>query len=131
MNQRPELSDLGEGDLEPLLVAFYDTATRDDLIGSYFAGINMTRHMPRIVDFWSTMLFHTGTYSGSAFLPHTRMPGLTADHFVRWIEILETTVDARFAGPNARRMKDLARRIAYAMQVRLGLAPGFQFASLD
>jgi hemoglobin len=121
--------DLGEADLAPLLNEFYSVAMVDELLGSYFAGVDMVRHMPRIVDFWSTTLFHTARYSGSAFQPHARMPGLTGNHFRRWLEIMEATVDSRFEGPNARLMKDLARRIAYAMQVRLGIAPQFQFVT--
>jgi hemoglobin len=119
--------DLRDEDLEPLLVDFYAIATIDPLIGSYFTGIDMSRHMPRIVDFWSTMLFNSGRFSGSAFLPHARMPGLTAEHFQRWVEILESTVDSRFDGDNARLMKGLARRIAYGMQVRLGITPRLHF----
>ena len=57
---RPRRRDLGDEDLEQLLIAFYDVATVDPLLGSYFAGIDMQRHMPRIVDFWSAMVFHTG-----------------------------------------------------------------------
>jgi hemoglobin len=121
--------DVLDGDIESLFLEFYSVATVDPLLGSYFTGIDMRRHMPRIVDFWSTMLFHTGRYSGSAFEPHTRMPGLTGDHFLRWVNILESTVDARFAGPNAQVLKGLARRIAYGMQVRLGIAPQFPFVT--
>jgi hemoglobin len=128
---RPGRRDVRDEDLEPLLIAFYDVATVDALLGSYFAGIDMRRHMPRIVDFWSTMLFHTGRYSGSAFLPHARMPGLTNDHFKRWVDILEATVDSRFEGPNAQVMKGLARRVACGMQVRLGIAPLFPFFTAD
>jgi truncated hemoglobin YjbI len=51
------------------------------------------------------------------------MPGLTGERFSRWLATLETTVDASYAGPNVERMKAVARRIAYSMQVRLGIAP--------
>jgi hemoglobin len=119
--------DVRDEDIESLFLEFYSVATVDPLIGSYFAGIDMLRHMPRIVDFWSTMVFHTRRYSGSAFEPHTRMPGLTAEHFLRWVNILEATVDARFEGPNAQVLTGLARRVAYGMQVRLGIAPLFPF----
>jgi hemoglobin len=121
--------DLAADDLESLLTSFYSVATADDIIGSYFTGIDMARHMPRIIDFWSTMLFHTGRYNGSAFQPHARMPGLEPRHFVRWVHILETTVDSRFEGPRASQMKDLAHRVAYSMQVRLGIAPAGHFKS--
>ena len=121
--------DLREADLARLLTDFYSIATADALIGSYFAGVDMARHMPRIIAFWSTMLFHKDRYGGSAFQPHARMPGLTGDHFQRWLNILEATVDSRFEGQNARLMKDLARRVAYAMQMRLGIAPRFPFVT--
>ena len=122
---RPDLADDG---IEPLLVAFYDVLTADPLLAPYFASLDMRAHMPRIAAFWSTMLFHTGRYSGNAFRPHLEMPGLTAAHFARWVATLEATVDARHAGPAAERMKDLAHRIAYSMQLRLGITP---FASYD
>ena len=87
----------------------------------------MRSHMPRIVAFWSTLLFHTRQYTGNAFRPHLEMQGLSADHFALWVASLEQVVDARFAGPAASLMKDLAHRIAYSMQVRLGISPFEQF----
>ncbi|HEU4629989.1 MAG TPA: group III truncated hemoglobin [Gemmatimonadaceae bacterium] len=116
----PELRD---EDLYDLLVAFYDTVGRDELLAPYFAPVDMRAHMPRITDFWSTLLFHTGRYAGNAFRPHQAMPGLTARHFARWVGVLEATVDARFVGEAAERMKALGHRIAYSMQLRLGLEP--------
>ena len=115
--------DLTNDDLHDTLVAFYAKLAEDALLAPYFAVVDMAAHMPRIVAFWSTMLFHTGSYSGSAFRPHLTMPGLTAEHFARWVATLEAVVDERFAGPNARLMKELAHRIAYSMQLRLGIAP--------
>jgi hemoglobin len=115
--------DLQDADLDEVLVAFYATLADDALLAPYFAAVDMTAHMPRIVGFWSTMLFHTGRYSGSAFRPHLEMPGLTAEHFSRWVATLEAVLDARFGGPNARLMIELAHRIAYSMQLRLGISP--------
>ena len=122
---RPALRDEA---LYDLLVAFYATVELDERLAPYFAVVDMREHMPRIVDFWSTLLFHTGRYSGNAFRPHLEMAGLTADHFARWVGVLEATVDARFAGEAAERMKALGHRIAYSMQLRLGIEPfaGYQ-----
>ena len=117
------LRDLDDADLHGLLVAFYDRVAEEPLLAPYFAVVDMDAHMPRIVDFWSTLLYHTGRYSGNAFRPHMEMPGLTGEHFARWLAVLERTVDARFAGPVAERMKALGHRIAYSMQVRLGITP--------
>ena len=116
--------DLRDEDIHSVLVAFYESVERDALLAPYFAGLDMPAHIPRIADFWSTLLFHTGRYSGNAFRPHLDMPGLAAEHFARWLATLERTVDAMHAGPNAERMKELAHRVAYSMQLRLGIAPG-------
>lgn len=122
-------SDLREEDLPTLLTTFYATVGRDPLLAPYFAPVDMTAHIPRIADFWSTMLFHTARYSGNAFRPHLEMPGLTAAHFARWVATLESTVDSAHAGPVSERMKALGHRIAYSMQVRLGITPFAEFRS--
>lgn len=118
------LPDLRDDDVHELLVAFYAVVARDELLAPYFADVDMTVHMPHVVAFWSSLLFHTGQYSGNAFLPHARMPGLTTAHFARWVGTLEATVSARFSGPAAEFMKQLGHRIAFGMQVRLGISPG-------
>lgn len=119
----PPAPDLEDGDLHALLEAFYATITRDPLLGPYFIDLDMRAHMPRIVAFWSTILFHTGRYSDNAFRPHLAMPGLTAAHFTRWVAMLEQTVNERFAGSTAERMKVSALRIAVSMQIRLRITP--------
>jgi len=115
------VDDLRDDDLFNLLTDFYARVERDDLLAPYFAAVDMTAHMPVIVDFWSTMIFHTGRYSGNAFRPHLAMPGLTARHFARWLRTMEATVDSHAAGPAAEHMKALAHRIALNMQMRLGI----------
>lgn len=117
----PRGSDLSEADLHPLLVEFYRRIARDPLVAPYFAELDMSAHLPRIVDFWSTLLFRTGRYTGNAFRPHLEMPGLTGKHFERWLATLEETLDAFHAGPNVERMKSFAHRVASSMQVRLGI----------
>ena len=119
----PAEHDLREEDLHALLTDFYARVERDALLAPYFASVDMAAHMPRIVDFWSTIVFQSQRYTGSAFKPHLEMPGLTAAHFERWVHTLEATVDAHAAGPAADFMKALGHRIAHSMQLRLGITP--------
>lgn len=115
--------DVRDDDLHALLTSFYAIIGADPLLARYFTEVDMSEHMPKIVAFWSTLLFHTRSYTGNAFRPHMAMPGLTGDHFARWVATLEHVVDERFAGPSASLMKELAHRIAYSMQLRLGISP--------
>ncbi|CAN5906771.1 hypothetical protein BH11GEM1_BH11GEM1_28250 [soil metagenome] len=123
MTESSQPRDLRNEDLEEVLVGFYEKIRVDPLLAPYFAGIDMPAHMPRIVSFWSTLLFRSASYSGNAFQPHLEMPGLTGDHFRRWLTVLECVLDARYSGPAAQLMKDLGHRIAYSMQLRLGILP--------
>jgi hemoglobin len=115
--------DIRDEDLHDTLTAFYAIIAVDPLLVRYFEHVDMSVHMPRIVAFWSTLLFHTRSYSGNAFRPHLEMPDLSGEHFAFWVGTLERVVDARFAGPNASLMKELAHRIGYSMQLRLGISP--------
>ena len=116
-------NDLVDADLQPLLVEFYAAVARDALLAPYFESLDMADHIPRIADFWSTLLFHSGRYTGNAFRPHLEMPGLRGEHFERWLATLEATLDTSYAGPTVERMKSYAHRVGYSMQLRLGIAP--------
>jgi hemoglobin len=118
-----EKRDIQDEDLHSILTRFYRTLEDDTLLAEYFADLDMDVHMPKIVSFWSTILFRTRRYSDNAFAPHLRLEGLTSEHFARWVSTLEATVDGRFAGPVAQLMKESAHRIAYSMQLRLGIIP--------
>ena len=115
--------DIRDEDLHDTLTSFYAIIAVDPLLAQYFEKVDMSIHMPRIVAFWSTLLFRTRSYSGNAFRPHLEMPGLTAEHFAFWVGSLESVVDESFAGPSASLMKEMAHRIAYSMQLRLGISP--------
>src|SRR4051794_20932563 len=84
------LRDLRDEDLHDLLTAFYERIEREPLLAPYFRDLDMRAHIPRIADFWSTILFQTRRYSDNAFRPHLEMPGLTPAHFALWVAILES-----------------------------------------
>lgn len=44
-------------------------------------------HLERMCDFWSTMLLGTGRFQGNPLHVHMAIPGLTAAHFDRWIDL--------------------------------------------
>ena len=73
-------------------------------------------------DFWQTVLFRAGLYQGSAVLAHEPVHdrhALTADHFLRWLMLWNSTIDQMYRGPIAERAKIQAARMARAMHRRL------------
>lgn len=116
-------------DIRNLLIAFYSTAFRDDLLGTIFVDIaqmDLDAHLPVMCDFWETVLFRNGLYRGNAFIPHADLHAkvaLTWPLFERWLEIWGATVDGLFAGPIADRAKVQATNIATSIHHRLTIAP--------
>lgn len=111
-------------DIDALMVDFYNEAMRDDVIGYIFtdvAKLDLDHHLPIIGDFWETMLFRSGNYSRHGRNPlqvHGLLNGkspLLPEHFERWLEIFDRTVDDSFAGPRADFIKMRAQMIAGRM----------------
>ncbi|MFT4034705.1 MAG: group III truncated hemoglobin [Patulibacter sp.] len=116
-------------DIERLVRAFYEQALGDVMIGYLFtdvAQLDLDEHVPRITDFWETILLGAHSYSGGAFAPHAvlhhRSP-LRGGHFERWLALWQGTVDAMYAGPRAELAKQHASRVARAFHRRLQAMP--------
>ena len=110
-----------DADVRAVVHAFYRDIEADPTLGPFFAGLDWSEHLPRMVSFWSSVVFQTGAYRGRPFAPHARMPGLGRERFARWVGRFHQTVDGLFVGPWADGMKARAEQIAGVFQVKLGL----------
>ncbi|MEJ7901740.1 MAG: group III truncated hemoglobin [Thermomicrobiales bacterium] len=112
-------------DIGALIEAFYARAFDDPVLGPVFVDIarmDLPAHMPVMCDFWETVLFQAGLYTGNAFNVHLDLHvqvSLTAMHFQRWLDIWEDTVDDLFTGDKAIQAKVQAGRIAGSIRRRL------------
>lgn len=112
-------------DITVLVHEFYTRAYRDELLGHVFidiAQLDLPSHLPIMVDFWETVLHHSGAYHRSAYASHLELHkqvSLTERHFLRWRSIWNVTVDDLFAGPIADAAKAHAVRVSTAFRGRL------------
>jgi hemoglobin len=120
------LTDLSDRtDVRELLSRFYERVLVDELLAEPFTGVRakgLEAHLPVMCDFWETMLFRAGLYTGSALRAHRdvhRDHPLSDRHFLRWLSLWRDTVDAMYRGPVAEQAKIQAGRIAWAMHRRL------------
>ena len=112
-------------DCERLVRAFYGRALTDPIIGFLFtdvAKLDLEAHVPRITNFWETILLGAHSYGGGAFRPHIELNlqvPLTRGHFDRWLYLWTMTVDELFVGERAALAKSHAIRVAAAFESRL------------
>lgn len=105
-------------DVAELVRRFYADVAQDDLLGPMFndvARVDWSEHLPKLAAFWSRFLFGQIGYEGNPFRAHLEVHQREAfrlDHFHRWLDLFEETVDLGWEGPNAERMKQLANRVA-------------------
>lgn len=113
-------------DVERLVDAFYDRVRADATLGPIFddiAQVDWAQHLPRMYDFWETVLFGAPAFKGNPLSVHralARRAPMTAGEFGQWLRLFETTVDALFAGAGAGAAKQRAAHIATVMQHHIG-----------
>jgi hemoglobin len=124
--QRFDISDAR--DVACLVNVFYDRVRDDRLLGPIFddvAHVDWATHLPRMYDFWESVLFGTATFKGAPLLVHralAQQTPLTPTAFERWVTLFLTTVDDLFTGAMADHAKDCARRIAATLEHNLPIA---------
>jgi hemoglobin len=112
-------------DVACLVNVFYDRVRGDALLGPIFddiAHVDWATHLPKMYDFWESVLFGTATFKGMPLVVHRELAQhtpLTAETFDHWVVLFQTTVDDLFSGANAEKAKGSAARIAATMSYRV------------
>ena len=113
-------------DIERLVNAFYERVRRDELIGPIFnevARVDWAAHLPKMYDFWESVLFGTARFKGQPLAVHlalARLTPLTTRDFDRWLSLFHATVADLFAGEVADEIGIRATRIASTMRYHVG-----------
>ena len=87
-------SRITEQEIRNLVYAFYGRVRDDASLGPVFEGRLAGRwdpHLEKMCDFWSSVLLATGRFSGNPVEAHLRVPGISPEHFDRWIELFHST----------------------------------------
>lgn len=115
-------------DIKVLVHTFYDKVQKDDRLGYIFydfADVDWDTHLPKMVDFWSNLIFRTGRYKGKPFREHVPLPIKKGD-FERWYGLFERTVDELFEGENSDYAKELASKVASSFYIRMEMDGKFE-----
>lgn len=108
--------------VERFVRQFYAGLLRDPVLAPIFldvAGIDLSVHLPHIVDYWCKLLLGDSAYRRHTMNIHRRLHAkrqLRAGDFDRWLEYFIDAVDAGWEGPGAEGAKRIATAIAGNMQ---------------
>lgn len=111
--------------INKIVHTFYGKIKEDEKISYFFndvAKVNWDEHLPRMVQFWESVLFGTAAYSGNPMsahiLLHKKSP-IRIEHFEQWFKIWTETVDELFKGPNAEKIKKQADQMVQLMWYKI------------
>ena len=101
-----------------LVNAFYEKVRQDELLADVFNPIikdNWDFHLKRMVDFWSTILLYTKKYKDDPMPKHLPL-AIGNEHFDRWLQLFNETIDELFEGRIAENARKRASSIARIMK---------------
>lgn len=110
-------------DIRELVDRFYEKVRASELLGKIFDERIKDRwpeHLEKMYRFWQTVLLGEHTYYGAPFPPHAQLP-VGHDHFSKWLELFNVTVDELFAGDKAEEAKWRAARMAEVFAAKIML----------
>ena len=124
---------LGRDEIVRLVDRFYEKVRDDETLGFIFdkvAQVDWPAHLPRMYDFWQTVLFRDGGFRGDPIGKHARLVPLTnmgREQFDRWLVLFEESVDELFTGENAEHIKRCAADMAKVIHSKINAIPDERF----
>jgi hemoglobin len=109
-----------EESIRLLVDTFYEGVRKDEILGPVFENAlygAWDAHMPRMYDFWSTVLLGTSRFQGNVYGKHMALAGISEEHFVRWLSLFKENVTRHFNEEPAKEILEVADRIAGSLQL--------------
>lgn len=112
-----------------LVNTFYQKVLTNNILAPIFQDImkvDWSTHLPKMYDFWSSILLDTHSYNGNPMSVHLQMAGIVPlgeQEFSEWLSLFNQTLDDLFSGDKCNEAKLRAANIARLMQYKI--ARGF------
>ncbi len=112
-------------DIIRLVDHFYNEVQGNPTIGPIFTqitNVDWSHHLPKMYDFWESILFGKAIYKGNPMLTHFSLndkAALRETEFTAWKTIFFDSVNQLFTGENAETIKQKAQSIADLMNFKI------------
>jgi hemoglobin len=111
-------------DIKLMVNSFYEELQKDEELNHMFnevAKLDWDSHLPKMYDFWESIIFRNAVYSGNPMRVHKQVHALqhfTKKMFTSWLAIFNQNMDRLFVGKNADEAKVRALSIATMIQLK-------------
>lgn len=108
-------------DVKQLVNSFYGKVREDEILAPIFNERIQDRwpeHLEKMYRFWQTVLLEEHTYHGAPFPPHAKLP-VAHNHFEKWMELFNKTVDELFVGEKAEEAKWRGQKMAQMFEIKI------------
>ncbi len=112
-------------DIQLLVNTFYTKVKHNAQLNPIFrevAKVEWEHHLPKMYDFWTTVLLGKPIYKGNPMSKHVDLNfrvKLTPELFNEWLSLFSETADELFSGTIADEAKLRAKNIAEMMRVKI------------
>ncbi len=106
-----------EEEVSQLVHAFYAKVRQDEVLGPIFNAQvhDWDHHLVTLVNFWSSILRGSGSYTGTPMQKHAAMPHLDEALFKHWLALFDETTKQQANEAMGRRATTSAQRIAQSL----------------
>jgi hemoglobin len=112
--------------IRALVHTFYARVRQDSLLGPIFNDTvaDWGEHLETLCAFWSSVMLMTGRYKGTPMQVHAALPGLSAVHFDRWLDLFRATAREVCPPQAAALFIYRAERIGQSLELGIALHRG-------
>lgn len=116
-----------------LVDRFYERIQADGELGPIFsevAKVDWETHLPKMYDFWDTVLFRSGTFRGNPLAAHAKLVShtdMSRAKFDHWLELFRESVAELFEGENADHIVRCAEDMANVIYSKINHVPDPRF----
>lgn len=118
---KTQASDIeNQDDVKFFVNCFYEKVKADPLLAPTFSHVDWVNHLPKMYNFWASLLLGDKSYNGNPLQHHLNLP-VGKEHFNKWLMLFNETINENFSGDKTKEVKDRALAIAGVFQFKMGL----------
>lgn len=111
-------------DIKTMVDSFYTEVRKNDRLHFLFdetAKVDWESHLPRMYDFWESILFDKAIFTGNPMQKHKKlhsMQALKPEDFEIWLKLFNANLDNLFEGEVVEKARQRAESIATITKIK-------------